>query len=510
MAETHSFVRPLPSALNSLNPVRWLTVFGPGAIMASLTIGTGELIFSTRGGALFGYRILFLFAAISLCKWVLVFSTARHMVLTGVHPLERWMALPFGPRGWLPSVMFVFAILCVPVWLSFHASVIGDLVAGWTRTKGFLNGATVHLWGAVALVAMVCFALQGGYKVLERIQLVMVVTMLFVVTVALFLLKPDWLEMLWSTVVPQRLEFPQWLLDDTRPAMKKIADKPLFIELSLYVGVVGGASYDYLAYTSFLRDKRWGLAGADLPADFKADAAITRQAKKWVRAPLIDCTVSFAVVMVFSAVFVASGWLVLAPLNEIPSDANFLSHQSRFVTQLNPWLNPLYQLGAFLTMLGTLYGTLEIGPAITRESYRLLGDEGAVRDKLRRYSLLWCGIGAGLVLVLCFVNQIYSGDMKPAGLTRLLIPASLFTGVLSCGIICLLNPWMDHRALTPELRSNLVLQALNILAGIVLLIVGLIGYWENGGWKSLGMLAATCAVGFAVAPVLLRKRVERP
>jgi Mn2+/Fe2+ NRAMP family transporter len=42
-------------------PWEWLTVFGPGAIIASLTIGTGELVFSSRGGAIFGYRILFLF-----------------------------------------------------------------------------------------------------------------------------------------------------------------------------------------------------------------------------------------------------------------------------------------------------------------------------------------------------------------------------------------------------------------------------------------------------------------
>ena len=42
--------------------------------MASLTIGTGELIFSSRGGALFGYRILFLFVVISLLKWGLVIA----------------------------------------------------------------------------------------------------------------------------------------------------------------------------------------------------------------------------------------------------------------------------------------------------------------------------------------------------------------------------------------------------------------------------------------------------
>ena len=115
--------------------------------MASLTIGTGELIFSSRGGAIFGYRILFLFLVIGALKWVLVYSAARHMVLTGVHPLERWLALP-GPRGWLPAVMFVFAAACFPIWVSFHSSVIGDLIARLTNTHDSMNGATIHVWGA--------------------------------------------------------------------------------------------------------------------------------------------------------------------------------------------------------------------------------------------------------------------------------------------------------------------------------------------------------------------------
>src|SRR5207253_9633770 len=35
---------PLPLALQSRNPLAWLTIFGPGAVISSLTIGSGELI----------------------------------------------------------------------------------------------------------------------------------------------------------------------------------------------------------------------------------------------------------------------------------------------------------------------------------------------------------------------------------------------------------------------------------------------------------------------------------
>src|SRR5688572_22856075 len=106
---------PSPLILSG-NPLAWLAVFGPGAIMASLTIGTGELIFSTRGGVLFGYDILFYFVLICVMKWALVFGMSRHMVLTGVHPFQRMVDLP-GPRGWFPIMLFLMAAVCVPIWI---------------------------------------------------------------------------------------------------------------------------------------------------------------------------------------------------------------------------------------------------------------------------------------------------------------------------------------------------------------------------------------------------------
>jgi hypothetical protein len=496
-------VQPLPAALQSMNPLRWLSIFGPGAIIASLTIGTGELIFSSRGGAIFGYRILFLFLVISIFKWTLVFSTARHMVLTGVHPLRRWMDLPFGPRGWLPAVMFVFAAICIPIWVSFHSSVIGDLLAGLTGTKHVLNGATVHLWGAGVLVGVLLLALAGGYATLEKAQLLIVTAMLLAVGVALILLKPDWLQLLLGAVVPRPLTYPSWLLEDSRPALQQIAARPVWVEASLYVGVIGGASYDYLAYTSFLRDKSWGLA-SNLPSRVKPELLSPtdlQNAQRWIRAPLIDCTLSFLVVFLFSAVFVASGWLVLSPQRQIPGDGNFLEHQAQFVTQIHPWLYPLYVIGALLTMLGTLYGTLEVAPTVLREFVRLVSPESQPKEesqRLRRFALFWCALGAAAVLLVSFGYQVRSGNARPPGITKLLIPANLFTGVLSCGFICLLNPWMD-RVLPRQLRQSVLLNLLNFVAGFVFVALGLKGYWDFGGWSALAILFLTIGVGFLVA-----------
>lgn len=501
-------VAPVPKPLVSRNPFAWLKVFGPGAIIASLTIGTGELIFSSRGGALFGYRILFLFLLIALFKWALVFSTARHMVLTGVHPLRRWMELP--PRGWLPAVFFVFAVVCIPIWVSFHASVLGDLLAGISETKTIWNGATIHLWGTGILAVVVAVALSGGYRGLEKTQLIIVTSMLVAVVASLLLVQPDWLEMIRGAFLPQRLQYPEWLLHDPRPAMQEIAKRPVWVETTLYVGVIGGASYDYLAYTSFLRDKGWGLAATSGSESGSTDLtqADLQTLRKWVRAPLIDCTLSFVIVIVFSAVFVASGKMILGPQHQIPGDSGFLEHQAQFVTHLHSWLYPLYFAGTLLAMLGTLYGTLEVAPTILRETVQAAGFRrlAANASRLRVVAIVWCAGGALLVLAGSFFYQLRFGEDKPPGLTWILEPANLFTGVFSCGLICVLNPWID-RKLPPQLKTPWALIILNVLGGVGFVALGLKGYWDYGGWQAMGVLMGTVAVGCVVA-VLMGRREE--
>lgn len=517
--------QPIPRALVSSNPLAWLRVFGPGAIIASLTIGTGELIFSSRGGVIFGYNILFLFSLICLLKWALAYSAARHMVISGAHPLERWMDLPVGPRGWLTVLFFLLAAAFIPVWVSFHSSVLGDFLAERTGTKQYLGGATIHLWGSALLVGVFLLAMAGGYSALEKIQLVIVATMLAAVIVALLLVCPDWFEFLQGFVMPRRLEYPQWLLNDSRPAARLISERPAWVELSLYAGVIGGAGYDYLAYTSFIRDKQWGnaapaaqYAASDVElvmGSRDAASAIARAGdrpqrvasqrpalddhtiRQWLRAPLVDCTLSFVIVLVFSAVFVASGKVVLGPEHQLPGDGAFLEFQAQFVSRIHPWLKPLYLLAAFLAIAGTLYGTLEVAPTVLRETALAVVPKRLARSgplKMRNLAIAWCAGGALAVLAASFVYQWRMGDEKLPGLTTLLIPVNLFTGVFACGVICLLNPWVDRR-LPAQHRMPAALVALNLIGGLVFIAVALRGYWDFAGWWAMGILVAMLAVG---------------
>jgi preprotein translocase subunit Sss1 len=487
-----------PPALLSRNPLRWLSVFGPGAVIASLTIGAGELIFSSRGGALFGYRLLWFFLLVLALKWALVFVTARHMVLTGAHPFERWMELP-GPRGWLPLVFLLLALVCFPIWVGFHAGTVGTLLSCLAGTENAMNGGAHFLWGLLVLAVVLVIVFTGGYTALERIQLVIVLLMLVCVVVSLVAVKPDWFEFLKGFVAPQRFEYPDWAA-----GLPEFKERPVWVETVSYVGVIGGSGYDYLAYVSYLRDKSWGRAGQMIAgptelAEIAADPSHVN--RRWLRAVAADSVMSFAAVLIFSAVFVACGAIILGPQHKVPGGSNLLTLQAEFVTPAFPWLKQIYFVGAFLTIFGTLYGTIEVAPAVARELAFAFDPDRAVREaaRLRRCAVGWVGVGGAMVLAVSLLYGLLRSGEQPPGLIAILTPANLFTGVLACGFICLLSAWSDWKHLPRGLRTGAVLTALNFVAGIVFLVLGIKGYLDHSGWKAVLILMGTVAAGWVGA-----------
>ena len=490
-----------PQPLVARNPLAWLALFGPGAIIASLTIGTGELIFSTRGGALFGYRILFLFLIVSVLKWVLVFTAARHMVLSGVHPYRRMMDLP-GPRGWLTLVFFLLAAVCMPIWVSFHCGVTGNFLSWITGTQETLHGGVDYLWGTAVLTVVLLLVSTKGYAAMEKFQLFVVVAMLGCAIATLILYNPNWIAIVTGALIPQPLHYPQWLSEK----YPDIAKTSVWVETSRYVGVIGGASYDYLAYTSFLREKNWGNAAAGPLNRAQLEAIVAdRQApaRTWVRAPLIDLTLSFLLVVGFSAVFVASGAIVLGPQERIPDEAHLLDMQAEFVTSIHVALLPLYVLAILLTMLGTAYGTVEVACAVSKEIGLALAPD-VERDNTRRIriaTIAWCASIALAILVLSFVQRLAGASTEnPRLLLAILTPANLFSGVLGCGILCALNIWFDCRFFPRPLWMPWPLILLNSIAFVVFVTIGLKGYYDHESRQlAVGGLAAVGLMSYAIA-----------
>ena len=453
-----------------------LGFFGAGAIIASVTIGSGETLFASRGGAIFGYALLWCFVGGAIMKGVQVYTGARHLTLTGEHPMTHWGSLP-GPRNWVPIVIGVLSLLCFPFWLAGLPVMLGKII-NWIFDLGVGNDAQFLLlartWATIAIIVAVALTWLQTYSILERAQTVIVGLLILSILTSCFAASPDWVQALTGLFVPTVPEYAPWI-KETYPTIARI---PPWVEIGVYLGAIGGGTYDYIGYLGCLREKKWGAIGdRNIDADGTGSAGVIdvdpdpeniRRAKRWLWAPKIDAGGSFLCVLLFTICFVLLAAVILHPNHQIPEGRNLLTHQAQFLTRLHPSLLPLYQVGIFMAFWGTIYGAYEIYVRTGYECIRPLSARlrATPLPVVKTAILLYCGI-AGIILLWSFENPI-----------KIVTPAAIVGGVFTCGLWCFAMIWSDRHFLPPQLRMSKPLLALNAVSGVVLTALGLKAMWD--------------------------------
>lgn len=459
---------------------RVLRYFGAGAIIASVTIGSGESLFASRGGAIFGYSLLWCFVGGALMKGIQVYSAARYMTLTGAHPMAHWAYLP-GPRNWVPLSIGVLSVLCFPFWLAGLPRILGEIV-NWMVGVSAENDQRfvlfARLWGTGAILVAVTLTWVSAYSVMEKAQTAIMAILLASILAACLVAKPDWLLAIAGATVPIIPHYDDWVFRK----YPEIVARPPWIEVLTYLGAIGGGTYDYIGYLGCLREKKWGAIGqpgGDDPTGAEKKLGIDcgrenlERARRWLVAPKVDTGVSFLCVLLFSLCFALLGAAILNPAQEVPADRDLLTHQAGFLTALHPSLSYVYQIGIFFAFWGTMYGAYEI---YTRTAYECFAPlSRRLRETpLRSFRfgvLLYSGIG-GLTLLWTIDDPI-----------ALVTPAALVGGVFTCGLWCFAMIWTDRKFLPKPLRMGPGLSIATALSGIVLTLLGIKGLWDYvAGW----------------------------
>ncbi len=234
---------------------RLLRVFGPGAIIASVTVGTGETIFAPRVGALFGYAMLWVVLAAVVFKAVQVYAGARYIVLTGEHPLRAWSRIP-GPRAWVAKLVGVLSVIAFPMWAAALSDALGSLCI-WITGIGSGSSWGRPLWGTAIILTATTLSLIQTYNIIERISTLILALKMGLILVAILLVKPDWAAALWGMLVPHVPAYEPWVVAKYPDFM----GRTVFLEMAVLMGAVGGGVQDYLGYVGFLREKNWGASG---------------------------------------------------------------------------------------------------------------------------------------------------------------------------------------------------------------------------------------------------------
>lgn len=133
--------------------LEWL---GPSFLWMLSAAGSGELLFTPRIAALYGYTLLWALLAAVILKWFINCEVGRFSVCTGATILEGFRRLP-GPKNW------AIWLILVPQVVVAIATVAGLSGAGATALI-LMTGGTVQLWTVIIIAVTAAIVFLGQYK----------------------------------------------------------------------------------------------------------------------------------------------------------------------------------------------------------------------------------------------------------------------------------------------------------------------------------------------------------
>lgn len=438
--------------------------FGPGAIIASLGLGSGETVLASRIGAVFGYAALWLVLVGVLVKAAVVYASNRYIVLTGEHPMQGMARLLPGPRGWLPLVVGVLAIVSFP-------SVASGLATGIGSYLHLTFGGPALAWGLGLLVLGAGLAALGGYTALERTQVAIVALMVLLVVIAVFVGNPQWGAVV-AGLIPQPLEYAEFVARE----YPDIAERAIWVEAVVFIGGIGGGMYDYIGYTGLLREKRWGVL-ADGVVEGRTAAVLAddedtrRRAKAWVRAPLGDVILSFVTIAVITFAFIINGASILGRQEVAPDGQDVLTHQAAMLGIISPIFLYFYVLAVFMVFFGTIYALWEVYTRTTYESLQPLS--ARVRGLGLSGMRVWV---FGYILVTSVAMTLTGGD-----LVTLISWANILGGSIAIGIYGLGLVRLDRLVLPSGLRLHRAARVATAVGSVALSVAGVVALLQNVG-----------------------------
>ncbi|HHW04206.1 MAG TPA: Nramp family divalent metal transporter [Thermoanaerobacterales bacterium] len=449
-----------------------LAFLGPGLILASASIGSGEVFFSARGGAIFQYIFLWTFLLGIIMKGVIIYSGTRYITITGEHPLTRFGEVFPGPKNWFPTLIGFFAVISFPSWASGFALFLGQ----WsTWVFGF---GDQKIWATFWLLVVTILAFITMYDIVEKFQTGVVAIMVLFVIIAVFVSHPDWLGVLAGLVPRIPSGYEPWIIEK----YPDIASKRIPLEVITYLGALGGGIYDYFGYLGLYREKKWGLLGnpnineiqerllmlkksekIPLPEDNNEEI---EKAKLWSKAPLADAISSFGSVFILSAVFMILGAVILNPQHLIPTDTKIMQYQVQFFTMISPILVYLYQLGIFCAFFGTMQAvSSQLYVYTLYESFTplLRNVKWWNINAAKIIEVLWYS-GGGILLIWTGIN-----------FTTAVSFGSLIGGVLGCGIWAIAMMYIDRKMLPKAYQMSSALYTAVGISGFVMTAMGIVG-----------------------------------
>ena len=411
---------------------------GPGAIVASATIGAGETVLAVRVGAWGGYDLLWLILLAAVTKsFLTLYLLGRYAVMSGEAVADRLVNFP-GPRGWVLWTVLVLEALVAPLVFVVIAVPCGQLMSQVLAA----GGATIpYKWLALGFVSLaIGVGMVQRFGTLEKSQMIVCSILLVGTVTATILVGPNLVEMvkgiLGFGLVPP---YPDWLPPE-------ISSRSQLLEVASVFGYAGSIPMNYVVYSNWVLIKGWTVSRSSRSA---AEFSRGLGPLRW------DVGFNAILVLVVTGAFMIAGAAILRPLHRIPGGFDLLNEQTHIFAQISPLMVPLY----YVTILTALWGTLNALPEIyVRGAHSFLCQLLSRDLDYGKFMKIFAVTMLGLTWLFIWTETtpIFMIDL-----------VALFSTNIGVGIVCVAALWLDHQ-LPPERRASIwVWWATVVSAGVV-------------------------------------------
>lgn len=324
---------------------------GPSLILTAGIVGSGELIVTTTLGARLGFVALWLILLSCVSKVVLQVEIGRYAISSGDSSLRSMDRVP-GPR-WRASWV-VWLWLCSTL---ISASLVGGIVVGVAQCLHLLlPQGSVTAWGIIACLVTLGILLSGGYSVVERGSMIMVVGFSLTTVVATGVMQWSGHSLSLENVLEGlRFQLP--------------AQGGLSLAFALF-GLTGVGTADLFAYPNWCLEK-----GYARHIGFRSGQSDWHErARGWIRVMQLDALLAMSIYTVITVAFYFLGAAVLHRQGLVPEGSEMIDTLSRIFTGiLGPWGYFVFLFGALIALYSTLFASVAGGAIMGMDFLAVFG-----------------------------------------------------------------------------------------------------------------------------------------
>ena len=363
-----------PEAIQEPPATLWaaLRKIGPGIILAGTIVGSGELILTTGLGAKHGFVFLWLVLFSCFIKVFVQIELGRYAISSGKPTLGALREISFGGQHgkWLVWWWFIM-LLCTVVQLGGMTGTIGQAL---NLAFPFFSQAAIRLahqvspdfgtyvanrqefpWAVLTCLVTMAVIFRGGYRRIEWLTTVIVVSATCVTVVATCAL--GW------TDYPIRAS-------DVRDGLKfGIPEAGIAAAFAVF-GITGVGATELFYYPYWCLEKGY----ARYVGTCDNSLAWERRAIGWIRVMHLDAWVSMVVFTLSTVAFYFMGAAVLHPQGLDPKGPALVETLSNmYVGPFGTWARLVFLFGASAVLFKTLYLSCAANSRLTVDFLNLVG-----------------------------------------------------------------------------------------------------------------------------------------